>query len=99
MFKTLSTILLNSFKGNHPTIPLGRWAPVSYKQRENRAMRSSNDHCGVCTKLKLIDLDWILDEEDIKETMKQLADNGRYRCNLCGSMYHTTKECTNKINS
>lgn len=99
MFKILSKILLNSFKGNHPKIPLGRWAPVSYKQSQNRAMRSSNDHCGDCTNLKFIDLDLFLDEKDSKEAIKELPDTGPYRCKTCGSMYHTTKECPNKINS
>lgn len=99
MFKTLSAVLLNIFKTTPPKTSLGRWSSVSYKQSENRAMRSSNDHCGDCTNLKLIDLDWVLDEEDIKEATKKLPDTGPYRCNLCGSMYHTSKECPNKINS
>ena len=99
MFKALSAVILNSFRSTPFKTSLGRWSSVTRKQSENRAMRASNDHCGDCTNLKLIELECILDENEVKESKKQLPDTGPYRCNFCGSMYHTSKECPNKINS
>ena len=97
---TFFTVIRNSFK-HHPITQLGRWNTLNNEtQKHNKAIRSSVDHCGSCS-INIIDLEYIFDEKDLEEAKKQIPipDTGPYRCKHCGSMYHTTRECPNKINS
>jgi len=97
MFKTLSAVILNSLKSNPAKTSLGRWSSVTCEQSEKRAVRASNDHCGDCTNLKLIELEWIFDEKDLDEAKKNLPKIDKVdSCNICGSIYHITENCPDK---
>jgi hypothetical protein len=97
MLKTCATVILNSLKSNNSKTSLGRWSSVTREQSEKRAIRASNDHCGDCNNLKLIELEWILDEKKLNKPKKNLLKPDKVdSCRICGSIYHITENCPEK---
>lgn len=94
MFNLIRTVLSNSFLSKTPKTAIGRWASVSVRQENNRAIWSSIDNCGPCgnDNFKIIEIEWILDEEEIKNAQKSL-DTGQIKCEICNSFTHTTENC------
>jgi hypothetical protein len=91
MFNLLKTVIHNSIKNQNVKTKLGRWSNVSCDQSKRRAIWSSIDHCGKCDDhLNMIELEWILDDKQIKEAHEL---TGTPKCTICGSIYHLTKDC------